>query len=826
VNELIKSALLPVLRDRLERAGLPVIAEAAIGETTGGMLEDYTNLTEEQKQAAEEAILNITVCDPAAGSGHFLIKANDALAAELARICTGHEYPSQDEIQNAKHDVLVHCIYAVDLNPMAVELCKVSLWINASVTDKPLSFLDHHIKCGNSLIGTTPELMANGIPHEAFSLGLAGDDRDVAKTIRKRNREERKQYEETKSYQIPLRAHKEMEAAEGALWEYISRLADSDPKRAREAYASYLSDQDYQRKKQEADFWTAAFFWPMMDLEECDHQDCGLHGSNGEIYAPTYGEFAVLIDKGAEALPVDMIMKVEVIVSEHRFFHWYLEFDEVFRGEGGFDVVLGNPPWERVKLQEKEFFFEKAPEIASASTAARRRKLINELSKGDPDLFQEFKNALHGSECNLGFLRNSSRYPLTAVGDLNSYQIFTGLVRQIISGKGRIGIVIPSGIATDYYNQEFISLIIENRELVSLFDFENRAGLFPGTHRSYRYCLFTLSGIENAQADIDFAFFLYRTDDLALSDRHYSLTFDDIKLLNPNTRTCPTFRSRKDAELTKKTYRIVPVLVDENENRNPWMLHEYYEFHMSQDSEHFSDSSGLNLPDRAVPLYEAKLIHQFDHRYANYEPSHDEYKETSLDRKADPTFRISTRYYVPRKAFHKYVERHHLKQDWFISYRKVTNATNERTVIFAATPFYAAGESMHRVSLFAAEEKADLQALFICNCNSFVLDYLARQKLGGPNLAKYVLEQLPILPPDRYSPRLVEFAIPRALELVFTAWDIKPFADDVRNYVLSWTHSMVIFTGSHGMNSITSWRHFQSSTERTRRNTASIVRSV
>jgi hypothetical protein len=186
VNELIKSALLPVARERLAEAGLPVIEEEAIGEASGGLLTDYTaqTLDEEQRVAGEEALLSLKICDPAAGSGHFLVKANDALGAELARVRSGDEYPTEAQIQAAKRDVLARCIYAVDLNPMAVELCKVSLWINASVRDRPLSFLDHHIQCGNSLIGAAPDLMTEGVSYEAFDHTLVGNDRKLGVAIR------------------------------------------------------------------------------------------------------------------------------------------------------------------------------------------------------------------------------------------------------------------------------------------------------------------------------------------------------------------------------------------------------------------------------------------------------------------------------------------------------------------------------------------------------------------------------------------------------------------------------------------------------------------
>jgi hypothetical protein len=165
IAELIKSALDPVIADRLSRAG-------------------------PDPAAREKALLSIRVCDPACGSGAFLIAASNRLGRELAKIRAGTELPSAQEVQAARRDVLAHCIYGVDLNPMAVELARVSLWINALVGDKPLSFLDHHIKCGNSLVGATPELIAGGIPDEAYT-AVEGDSKEVAKRIKAANKEQR-----------------------------------------------------------------------------------------------------------------------------------------------------------------------------------------------------------------------------------------------------------------------------------------------------------------------------------------------------------------------------------------------------------------------------------------------------------------------------------------------------------------------------------------------------------------------------------------------------------------------------------------------------------
>ncbi|NLE99982.1 MAG: SAM-dependent DNA methyltransferase, partial [Anaerolineales bacterium] len=333
VNELIKSALLPVARERLAAAGLPVIAADAIGEATAGLLSDYAGLSAEQRAAGEAAILALRVCDPAAGSGHFLVKANNVLGAELARIRSGDEYPSEAAVQAAKRDALAHCIYAVDLNPMAVELCKVSLWINASVPDAPLNFLDHHIRCGNSLVGAPRALMAQGVPDEAFEGKIAGNDRAVASALRRRNREERRALEAGGGYQPALFRVRVYEP-DGAVWEHyqaVGRLAEDAPQAARQQYAAYLATNDYRRAKLEADCWTAAFFWPL---------------TKGMEWAPTAGEFRRLRDDGPQALPAGALEQIEALAARHRFFHWGLEFRDVFGpsagGAGGFDVVLGN----------------------------------------------------------------------------------------------------------------------------------------------------------------------------------------------------------------------------------------------------------------------------------------------------------------------------------------------------------------------------------------------------------------------------------------------------------------------------------------------------
>jgi hypothetical protein len=797
VNALIKSALLPVARDRLAEAGLPVIATDAVANAistaTTGLLEDYAGLTDAQRKAGEAAILGLTVCDPAAGSGHFLVKANDVLGAELARVRTGDEYPTETQIQAAKRDVLAHCIYAVDLNPMAVELCKVSLWINASVRDRPLSFLDHHIKCGNSLVGATPDLMAEGVPYEAFDHTLEGNDRERAKEIRKQNREERRDMERAGGYQPSLLRVTVLEP-DGRVTQYyhtVSALAQEDPQVARERYEAYLTAGEVRRKTLVADAWTAAYFWPI--TAETD-------------WAPTHGEFVRLRDEGPEMLSPEAVVQIEALADRYRFFHWHLEFPDIFevalsrfagkggaeRSSAGFDVIVGNVPWERIKLQEKEFFADKDARIANAGTAAARRKWIKRLPETDPALHAAYRAALRESEAVSHFLRESGRYPLSAVGDINTYQVFAGLVRQIVAGHGRVGIVVPTGIATDYYNQDYFAALVENQELVSLYDFENRQGLFPGVHRNYRFSLMTIAGSVVSVTKPQFAFFLSQVDSLSDKERRFALSVEDLQRINPNTKSCPVFRTRRDADLTSKLYRAAPVLVNKMNGKDPWRVSFLRMFDMSNDSNHFNTSielknQGLELNgnhfvngSEYLPLYEGKFIAQFDHRHATLSSGSsvrgNKADLTTSAEHQNPCFFIRTRYWVKESTIAEKLDGIFWERNWFVSFRRITRAVDRRSARFSISPYAAYADTS---AILLPQATPCFISCLVANMNSFVVDYVSRQKISGIHLDFYNVEQLPVLLPHQYTSNLLRFAVPRVLELTYTAWDLRPFADDV-----------------------------------------------
>ncbi|MCS4142168.1 Eco57I restriction-modification methylase domain-containing protein [Salinibacter ruber] len=773
VNELIKSALLPVMRDRLADEGLPVVGQEDLGEVTTGLLKHYTDLSEEEREAGEEAILDMDVVDPAAGSGHFLVKANNVMGAEVARLRSGDEYPTERAVRQAKRAVLARCIYAVDLNPMAVELCKVSLWINASVQDRPLSFLDHHIKCGNSLIGATPELLEDGIPYEAFptkSKSRTGDDGETSKAFREKTKTERKESKEGQGVQmgafgsaVTTEPRVAYEAGD------FEQVAQEKPKQARQIYAEYEKDEERQQAKLEADMYTAAFFWPMPE---------------GTDWAPTYGELFRVQRQGPGAIPAEQRARVEEMAEEYNFFHWHLEFPEVFgeNSDGGFDVVVGNPPWEQIQLEEKEFFAMKAPEIAGAETSAKRKGMIEDLKEeGDP-LYDEYQQAQHFSNALGDYLKESGRYDLTAVGRINVYQIFAGLVRQVVDPEGRSGVIVPSGIATDYYTQDYFNAIADNQELVSLFDFANREQLFYGVDSRMKFCLLTLTGQGAPEREIDFAFFLTQPEQLSEEDRHFTLTREELYTINPNTGTCPTFRSKRDAKLTKKMYRRASVLVNERADSNPWEVDlKQGHFNLTSDSDLFWDSNEL-IEEKDVevkgnrletegrlylPLYEAKMIHQADHRYATYDDG--EIREATSKEHRSPEWFPSPRHWIDQQELP-------FESTWYLSFRDIARTTDVRTGIFSLVPATAIGNS---APVILSSRPATKYSALLANYNSLPFDFIVRQKVGGTHLNFYILKQLPILEPARYTSGLLEHIVPRVMELTYTAWDLATFADDV-----------------------------------------------
>ena len=291
---------------------------------------DYIIADRLQQPDPIAALLSIKVCDVACGSGHILLNAARRIGGEVAKLRSGEEQPSPEPFRQGVRDAISHCIYGVDKNPLAVELCKVALWLEAHEPGKPLSFLNHHIKCGDAIVGLAhKEELENGIADEAFKT-LAGDDKEVIKALRNRNKWERKEEE---SGQTTLEDFQEKVIAELAgQCRELNQLDQSTPDDValvKSVYRDLVSGQDWWQLKTLADIQVAQFFIPKTEENE------GLCITHREYLDYLHGRKSLQGRDSAKALAVS---------EEKRFFHWFLEFPEIFE-RGGFDCILGNPPF-------------------------------------------------------------------------------------------------------------------------------------------------------------------------------------------------------------------------------------------------------------------------------------------------------------------------------------------------------------------------------------------------------------------------------------------------------------------------------------------------
>ncbi|PRX50862.1 hypothetical protein B0I33_10113 [Prauserella shujinwangii] len=780
---LLDSTLDPVIDDAVKRGEQ---AASAAGESDAA-------------EAITRELLSLTVCDPACGSGHFLVAAARRIAKRVAAVRERNPEPTVDAVRHALHEVIAHCVYGVDLNPMAVELTKVSLWLEALEPGRPLSFLDAHIKCGNALVGATPALLRKGIPDEAFK-PIEGDDKKFARALEKQNKAERVGQHSL----FDLAA--EAKVANTVFATGVRRITEApaedlaDVRRQESAYWELAGSPEYRNARHVADSWCAAFLWHKMP-------DAPL--------AVTEEVFRNLQDPDADAAPQRTHDEIARLRDQYRFFHWHLEFPDVFTvpdsgagvdeesgWSGGFSCVLGNPPWERIKLQEQEFFAQRDEEIAKARNAAARKNLIEAL-KNDPDrvaLYTEFEAAKRKAEGESHFLRLGGRYPLTGRGDINTYAVFAETDRMLTGPRGRMGVIVPTGIATDATTQYFFKDLVEHGSLVALYDFENRSGLFPDVDSRMKFCILSLAGRAAREPAARFAFFVHDPVELDEADKTFSLTPEEIKLLNPNTGTCPVFRSRRDAEITLGIYRRIPVLVKEPDERgqggsNPWGVSFMTMFHMSNDSHLFHtreelEADGWTLTgniftkgdQRMLPLYQGMMTSLFNHREADVVKSPtakqrpQQPRPIREDERLDPGRHVIPYYWVSESELTAGLP------DWFIGYGDITSPTNERTLEPAAIPRAAVANAFPLLM----RNSRDVSSICLLAClSAFVVDYCARQKFGRTSLNWFYLKQFPIAPPEMISSRgLFGAQTPgwisqRVLELVYTANDMEPFARDL-----------------------------------------------
>lgn len=740
-------------------------------------------------------IQRITAC----GSGHFVVAAARRIAAALATVRTGDTEPTPAALRAATADVIDRCVYGVDLNDLAIEITKVALWLEAFDADRPFPFLDAHFRVGNALLGTTPELLRHNIPDAAFVV-LGDDDKTWTSKLKARNSSER----HTDQDQLTLSFGPETLNVETSQFTKAARDADTGTVasvaalRARaDAWRRLEADPDLVAAKLIADAWCAAFVQPKT-------------GASTSGQGITHATVRALSET-PESVPDTIITQVNALARQYRFFHWHLEFPGIFTvlddggadagtgWTGGFSCVVGNPPWERVKIQDKEFFAQAGrADIENAATAAIRKKMIDKLTDTDPDLHQAYLAALRQSDGTAHLLLKSGRYPFTGQGDVNTYSVFAETMRTVTNPDGAAGIVTPTGLATDKTTAPFFADTLSNQRLYAFYDFENEAKIFRDVDHRVRFAVTTMTGTHHTVRRTKFAFLNRHISDVP--EKRFQLAAKEVLALNPNTGTLPMFRSRKDADITLGIYSRHPVLIrDVDPDGNPWGLSFATLFHMANDSglfhtaddladAKFNGWSYMRGDKEYVPLYEAKMLSHFDHRFSTYRGATQAQLNVGAlprltdEQHDDPELEPLARYWVERSEVDAKLDNRWDRQ-WLLGWRDIARASDSRTFVPSVLPASAVGH----VFPVAFPDDTTLTVRLHGLWSSIAFDFVARQKLSGTHMTYNIVKQLACPSPEvyssptpwRHSEHLETWLKPYVLELSYTSCRLAPYAQDL-----------------------------------------------
>lgn len=760
------------------------------------------------------AMLELKVCDPAMGSGHFLVslvdyladnileaideaeaegavpwadaknpyaspvsKRIDSIRALIMEQAKVHGWNVKEEQLDDKHVVrrmiLKRCVYGVDKNPMAVELAKVSLWLHTFTVGAPLSFLDHHLRCGDSLFGEWVSSVWSEL----------------------RDRRE-------------LLSYTTISQAEGSVkgMNIIEELTDADISEVKKSSSTFEEVEQAIAPLNSFLQIYHALRWVAISAEERVAVDGWAFGDYGDQFKIANNKEPITKDYKEASLFKELLSKARKLIYEEHFLNWEVAFPGVWKHwerhepEGGFDAVIGNPPWDRMKLDPVEWFSSRRPEVSMTPNSAARKRMIEEMKRNNDPLWHAYEKADWHARTAMERARKDGQYPLLSGGDINLYSLFVERAHKVIKPTGLVGLLIPSGIAADKSASTFFREIAGEGRLSALFDFENKKIFFPAVDPRQKFCTYIAGGRNRKFHHTDMAFFLHDVTELDQPERVFKLAHDDFARVNPNTGTAPIFRIQRDAEITRTLYEKFPV-IHSHINGKVWPVKYYTMFHMANDSDLFRTRVQLEMDgfypvdgnrlkrgtDMYIPLYVGKMIYFYDHRASSImiNPRNLKVtatsKNTTLDEHKNPAFYLEPQYFVDSAEVDKKIN-----VNWAIAFRDVTNPTNERTFICTIVPKYAYN---HKLPLLLPDKGYEAEyisyaSLILSNLSSFVFDYVTRQKIQATNMMWYIVEQLPVIPPEIFKQQLgkttvEEFIKDHVLHLTYTAWDMQPFAKDM-----------------------------------------------
>ncbi len=822
VDLILDQTLGPLVEDRL------AAFEARAEELRSDRGPKAARLAELRGLDPAEAVLDLKVLDPAMGSGHFLVSAVDFLTDYIADLIEfapavadwldaddPYHSPLLDRVASIRADilqraaesdwkvneaqltdqviirrlVLKRCIYGVDKNKLTVELAKVSLWLHSFTVGAPLSFLDHHLRQGDSLLGLSIADARADLRRMETPLFVDSALQGFEAATESMNEIELRADADVSEVHESQLQFQDVESATAGLRGFLDTLGG----------LRWLTAGMKVRQR-------AVFEAPIAETLGADPSRAYEQLAHSPADRPNSGSMAFR-ERWTEARSA---------ADEQSFLHWEAAFPGVWRHwqsqtpEGGFDAVIGNPPWDRIKLQEVEWFATRDPQLARAPTAAARREGIKRLREhGDP-LAAAFDAAKARADRLGQVIRASGHYPLLGSGDINLYSLFVERSLRLVKPNGLVGLLTPSGIYADRTAARFFQSVSTTGRVAGIYDFENRRlgteqpPFFPDIDSRFKFCALIVGGPQRTFPETHCGFFLPDTDTITDPDRAFTLSPNDFARVNPNTGTAPVFRTRRDADLTRRIYQHHPVLVDRSgdDERRVWPVKYVRMFDMANDSHHFRTAAQLedegfypvqgNRWKRGnelyLPLYEGKMVQAFDHRAADTRTVESNlFRPGQQDSISDSEKADVDRLPIPRYFVELDRTRWSWSSRWVVAYKNVTSTTNVRTMIAAVIPKLGAGHSLNLLPILGDENQPQVGCMLVANLNSIVFDFVARQKVPGNNFTLYLLEQLPVIATNTYdrpfgNRTAADLVRDHVLRLTYTAHDMAPFARDLGHH--------------------------------------------
>ena len=681
-------------------------------------------------------ILRFKILDNACGSGHFLVEALNAITEIIIadfdnfpklknifeeekkliaeNICQFIQDYTIDDSDIIKRLILKRVIFGVDLNPFSIELTKLSLWIDSFIFGTPLSFLEHHIKCGNALVGT------NIASFNAFTKETQGNI-FIQNTLNNEFESLKEVFKKLDS----IRDSTEQEIIES------KRLYKEEIKPSLEKINLYLN------------FLNAKKFAKDEELQCLSIVD--IDG----------------LDSNTDAKKI-----IQAYNQKYRFFNYEIEFPEILEGDFmGFQMIIGNPPWDKTKFSDLDFFPQFVSNYRTLSNSKKKivenNCLTKEYIKAKYDSQKEYMESLNN------YLK--SAYPLNeGSGDGNLFRFFVEKNLSLLAKNATLNYVLPSALMFEEGSYKLRENILKQKELVYFYSFENREGIFGDVDMRYK---FALMQIKNAKTQVSktIATMFYKTNinEIYKKENILEISFKDIIKISPNSLALCEIRSQKDLEILKKCYSAFSQL-------SPCWLDFRNELHMTNDKDLFIERYRKDL----LPLYEGKMIHQF---CANFQKAQYFLDKSAFDDRlrSKEIYRLKQDLSWDAKKYDKYLDNIFSEkkkedstltkekvEDTFIiydreffrlGYRKIASDTNERTGIFSLIPKnVGCGENMWQSipkyyffdSRINFREISHLRLLFALGIlNSIIVDYLLRGMVQI-NVSKTYLQRIPMPQPS------------------------------------------------------------------------------